>query len=209
MFAVGGTWEDFDADTLPALHDWYRAVGWQHTSDGCVLRPPYGNVDCSYTFENDLTRLLGELPIRGSFALEIADDEITTVTNRFNSRSADVWQTFHQWVADHHPDDVSRCTYTADTSFALWDVTSIELWEQYVDDFAASDEGYIARAESVYRGPRQAQRRVGDRRYRARRLSRDDGSGLQLTPHDDQDVQAYEEACAAHRGRGARPSCGQ
>jgi hypothetical protein len=193
LFAVGGTWEDFDAGTLPALHDWYRAVGWQHSSTGCVLRPPYGNVGCSYTFENDLTRFLGEVPIGGLFALEIADGEITTVTNRFNPRHADVWQTFLQWVADHHPDDVERM-YTADTSFALWDASSVELWDQYVDDFTASDEGYVARAESICTA---AHARLNDELETAGieldASAEDDGSGLQLTPHDDQDVQAYEE----------------
>ena len=34
-FAADGTWEGFAVATLPALHDWYRAVGWEHHNEGC------------------------------------------------------------------------------------------------------------------------------------------------------------------------------
>ena len=39
-FAADGTWEGFAVATLPALHDWYRAVGWSTTTRfaRCVRR---------------------------------------------------------------------------------------------------------------------------------------------------------------------------
>ena len=193
-FAADGTWEGFAVATLPALHDWYRAVGWEHHNEVCALRPTLGNIGCSYTFENDLTRFLGDGPLGGSFALDIADGEVTTATNRYNPRHDDNWQTFHQWVEDNHPDDIEQM-YTADTSFALWDPTSIELWARYVDDFVASADGYIARAESICAA---AHARLNDELESAGieldASPEDDGSGLQLIPHDEEDLQAYEEA---------------
>ena len=46
------------------------------------------------------------------------------------------------------PTTSSRCTPPT-PAFAMWDPTSIELWARYVDDFVASADGYIARAESI------------------------------------------------------------
>ena len=193
-FAADGMWEGFEAATLPALHDWYRAVGWEHHNEGCALRPTLGDIGCSYTFENELTRFLGDDPLGGSFALDIADGEVTTATNRFNPRHDDVWQTFHQWVVDNHPDDIERM-YAADTAFALWDPTSIELWARYVDEFVASADGYIARTEWISAAAHaRLNHELESAGIELDASPEDDGSGLQLIPHDDEDLQAYEDA---------------
>jgi hypothetical protein len=194
LFAADGTWEGFAADTLPALHDWYRAVGGVYQSGGCELRPVVQQIGCSYTWENDLTRFLGADPETESFALDIADGEITTVRDTYDSHEDEAWQLFHTWIADNHGDDVERM-YTADSRFARWDATSIDLWARYLDDFVASTEGYIARSESICTA---AHARFNDELAAAgieMELSpEDDGSGLQLVPSNDDDRQAFEDA---------------
>jgi hypothetical protein len=132
--ADNGTWEDLDAGQLPALHDWYRSVGAEYVSDGCRLRPAMGDVECLYSVDNDLTRFLGTGPIANRFVVESADGAITSVNDVPNEQLDEVWQTFADWIADNHPEDVERM-YTEDTLVPLLDATSIELWEQYVDEF--------------------------------------------------------------------------
>jgi hypothetical protein len=188
-----GTWEDFEAEMLPRLHDWYRAVGWEYQSEGCAAQTVMGTVGCAYTFENELTRFFGADPVTRSFQLSIVDGEIARVRDGYNPRLDDAWQRFLRWVERHHPHDVQRM-YTADTGFARWDTNSIALWERYLDEFVASVEGYSARAESICTA---AHARLNDEVEAAGIdlvASPDDGSGLQLIPSNEVDVQAYEEA---------------
>jgi hypothetical protein len=194
LFATDGTWEGFDAGTLPDLHAWYLAVGGAYQSGGCELRPVMHQIGCSYTWENDLTRFLGADPETESFALDIADGEVTTVRDTYDSHEDETWQLFHTWIADNHGDDVARM-YSADSRFAKWDANSIDLWARHLDDFVGSGEGYVARADSICTA---AHARFNDELAAAgiemEQSPEDDGSGLQLVPSNDGDLQAFEDA---------------
>ncbi len=108
LFTADGTWDDVSAEQLPALHDWLRAVGAEYVSDGCRLRPAMGDAECTYSVENDLTQALDTGPIANSFVVESADGAISAVNDVPNERLDEVWQTFADWVADNHPDDVEH-----------------------------------------------------------------------------------------------------
>ena len=193
LLATGGTWEGFGADTLGGVHDWHRAVGAAFQNEECVQRPVLQQVGCSYTLENDLSRFLGADPAAESFAFDINAGEKMTVRDTYDAREDDAWDTFHQWVTDHHPADVERM-YSADAGFAKWDATSIELWERHLADFIASSDGYIARTESICTA---AHTRFNDEMEAAgidmEPSPDDDGSGLQLIPSNAEDIPAAEE----------------
>jgi Tol biopolymer transport system component len=148
LFTSDGTWEGVPAEQLPALHDWLRAVGAEYVSDGCRLRPAMGDAECTYSVENDLTRFLDTGPIANSFVVEVADGAIDSVDDVPNEQLDEVWQTFADWMADNHPDDVESM-YTEGTLLALLNATSIELWEQYVGEFVDAATAEITSTETT------------------------------------------------------------
>jgi hypothetical protein len=193
LLGADGTWEGFGADAIGGVHDWYRAVGAEYQTEGCVQRPVLQQVGCPYALEDDLRRFFGADPATESCAFDIAAGEIATVRDTYDLREDDAWSTFRQWVADHHPGDIEQM-YTADSRFARWDPNSIDLWERHLDDFIASSDGYIARAESICT--------AAHARFNADMEAAgidmdpspdDDGSGLQLVPSNAEDVPAAED----------------
>jgi hypothetical protein len=148
LLGADGTWEGFGAEALGGVHDWHRAVGASFGTEQCVLRPVVQQVGCSYTVENDLSQFIGSDPASESFAFDIAAGKVAAVRDSYDAGEDGAWESFHQWVADHHPGDLDRM-YTVDSRFARWDASSIELWEQHLDEFISSSDGYIARAASI------------------------------------------------------------
>jgi hypothetical protein len=136
-----------DVAALPALHDWFRAVGWEFHRGPCRLvdpfRPDGGTVACNYTYENDLTRAVGRAPVTELFALDVVDDQVWTISGRMFDADADLWQMFSDWVRSEHPDDFAAM-YDANTAppNPRLDAASIALWERHVDDFVSSPEAH-------------------------------------------------------------------
>ncbi len=136
-------------ETLPALHDWYRAVGWQYQDDGCEVMSPE-RVLCNYSAQNDLTRAFGSGPLAGSFVLDIdGGGTVESAIGDFNIAAyKDIWDGFINWVREHHPDDFDRM-YTTAASYARVDPISIGLWERHTGEFVESGGAYIARARAI------------------------------------------------------------
>jgi hypothetical protein len=171
LFNPGGTYGAgvTDPEGFAALHDWYRAVGWEFQNMGC--RPddaatPNGQVvvGCSFTAENDLGRALDWPLVRDGFNLVIDDGRIDLAWEFFGFDAyRDLWFTFKDWVAANHPSDLERMflhptqgwpgvrtstmmpPFEALNAYPLFDESSIALWEQYTDEFVASSEA-VARA---------------------------------------------------------------
>lgn len=133
--------------TIPALHDWYRAVGQEFQNEGCEVLTDqvvtFLRVGCAYTFDNKLTRALGGEPVAEQSVLYIGGGKIHRYigtgpfymgTGPFSETFVD---TFAEWVLINHPDDFERM-YLDGRSSPLLDPTSIALWEQYTDEFTAS-----------------------------------------------------------------------
>jgi hypothetical protein len=138
LFAADGTWEDVPAERLPELHDWLSAVGAAYMSDGCRVRPAMADVECTYTVENDVTRVLGTGPIANRFVVEVAEGAILSVNDMPNEELDELWQTFADWVAENHPDDVEQM-FVAGSTTARLEPASIELWRSHVEEFVAAE----------------------------------------------------------------------
>jgi hypothetical protein len=133
--------------TIPALHDWYRAVGQEFHNGGCQLLTQavltFQRVGCTYTFENKLMRALGGEPVAERSVLYVGGGKIHRYigTGPFYMGSGPFSETFvgtlAEWVLINHPDDFERM-YLDGRSSPLLDATSIALWEQYTDEFTAS-----------------------------------------------------------------------
>ena len=111
----------------------------------------------------------------------------------YDAREDGGWETFHQWVADHHPADVERM-YTADPGLPSGMRPRSSSGNSISHDFIASSDGYIARAESICTA---AHTRFNDEMEAAgidmEPSPDDDGSGLQLIPSNAEDIPAAEE----------------
>jgi hypothetical protein len=128
-----------------------RAVGAEYVSDGCRLRPAKADAECTYSVENHLTQVLDTGPIANSFVVEVVYGAIDSVNDVPNEQLDEVWQTFADWVADNHPDDVERM-FTEGTLLPLLDATSIELWEQYVGEFVDDATAEITSTDNTSEG---------------------------------------------------------
>jgi hypothetical protein len=141
------------------LHRWFRAVKYEFREATCRLssRDPRGwrdsdpflapdegrDVLCAFTFENELTRVLGREPVAGAMLLPIDDrDEkwgvATAVDWLHFATTADVWHQFGEWVAETHPEDYDVMFF--DPLRPHLDSNSITLWEQHVAEFATAAE---------------------------------------------------------------------
>ncbi len=148
LLAPDAFFDAWTAQTLPALDDWYRAVGWDYRNEGCEVISA-GRVWCDYTVENDLTRAFDHEPIAGSFALVIDGGAVTSVRDDVNTGAyRDIWTAFAEWVRERHPDDVDDM-YTFAAGYPRVDPVSIALWTNYSREFVDSGAAYIARARTV------------------------------------------------------------
>ena len=143
-----GSFDAWTAQTLPALDDWYRAMGWQYRAEGCAVMSPE-SVSCQYTVENDLTRAFGRGPVTGTMFLDIDGGTVSSVIDDLNIAAyEDIWKAFANWVRTYHPDDVDRM-YAFAAGHALVDPTSIALWSRHAGEFVDSGGAYLARARAI------------------------------------------------------------
>jgi hypothetical protein len=148
LLSTDGSFDAWTAETLPALGEWYRAMGWQYRADGCEVMSPE-RVSCGYTVENDLTRAFGRGPVAGSLFLDIEGGAVSSVIDDFNIAGyEDIWKAFAHWVRTHHPDDVDRM-YAFVAGHALVDPASIALWSRHAGEFVESGGAYLARASAI------------------------------------------------------------
>jgi hypothetical protein len=129
---------------FPAIHDWYLAVGQEFQSKGCKPQT-VGTVACTYTVQNELSRILGREPATSRVVLVVADGKIESVSG-FPIEYVDgsgihggdwpdeLWGMFREWILINHPDDY-RFMYVSGSRFGS---TSIALWERYTDELTES-----------------------------------------------------------------------
>jgi hypothetical protein len=130
---VGFEWWDFRA----AAGEQFLSQGCHEVSngDGGVL------VDCGWTFDNAVMRVLGLEPATGQVSLLIADGHVKSLVDsswsdggRYEARA-----TFNAWLEDNHPNDVATMMELIDSE-PLLNSASIALWQQYTDEFVAEME---------------------------------------------------------------------
>jgi len=154
MFNADGTFEGWlvGPDQIPALHDWFRAVGWTFQDRGCALATEPGQVDCAYTMEDDLLRALGRPSATGSLVLGIDSGEIQDLSDVLGRGYLDTWETFIEWLERGHPDDFAAMFYP-DGFNPLLEPASIALWESYTDD--ESLNSFVSDAQQSLESRRQ------------------------------------------------------
>lgn len=158
VFTPGATFDAFPVSELPGRHAWYRAVGWEYRSTGCEVTTSSrgtgrGTATCGYSFENDLTRVLGREALTGSFLLLVVDGKVARATDLFPIPAyEDVWESFLAWVTDRNADDAGRM-FVDDATRPRWDAASIALWERYVDEYVAAAAPYVARNAAICAAP--------------------------------------------------------
>lgn len=133
--------EGFGLADYNAVWAWYRAIGWDWHSSGCEQSAPPTDrgalVQCSYDFENDMSRAMAHPRVTGEVSILVADGEITNLVSYLDiNQFSDVWETFLTWISENHPDDVDTMYVPGGTNPRL-DDESIALWAERVDEFAA------------------------------------------------------------------------
>ena len=136
MFAEDGTFEGWlvGPDQLPALHDFFRALGWTFSDADCRSASDSREIQCNYTGQDDLLTALGRGPATGSLLLEISDGKITRLVDQLNFDTyIPTWDTFFYWLQANHADDIAVMFYPDQFNPRL-DPAAIALWERYTDD---------------------------------------------------------------------------
>jgi hypothetical protein len=152
MFAADGTFEGWmvGPDQMPALHDFFRAVGWTFTNAGCRRA---GQIQCDYAMQDDLLTALGRGPATGTLIVEITDGKISRLVDQLNFDTyVPTWDTFFDWLRRNHPDDIAVMFYPDNFNPRL-DPTAIALWERFTD--GASLAAFAADAEQTEQSRQQ------------------------------------------------------
>ena len=121
--------------------EFFQAVDWRETVEQCVetTSGPRSEVTCTYTFENAWTGAIGVEPITGSFDFIIADGLIVDLTHNFNLDDfGPVWSAVEDWLLGNHRDDAVNVMYNAGRTHSQKTPESLALWEQYTQEFVAS-----------------------------------------------------------------------
>jgi hypothetical protein len=146
--ALGG-WELLDVAALPAVHDWFRALGWEFRREPCRVVahawpeiPDSATFACRYTYENDLTRAVGRAPVPGKFVFNVVDDKVARFNGGMFHLDADIWQLFSDWLRSEHPDDFAAMYYPTAPPAPRLDQASIALWDRHVEEFVNSPEAH-------------------------------------------------------------------
>ncbi len=156
LFGAVGTFENsmhLEPEMLSALHDWYRALGWEFGNQACITMDTEGGdgstARCQFTFENDVTRALGWAPLTDEFQFEIVGGEITNARFGFTYAYGyrHIWHVFRSWVVRNHPEDISEMYVQYLYSYPLLDQASTALWERYTEEFLDSAEALAAVGE--------------------------------------------------------------
>lgn len=97
------------AHTLEGQLDWYEAVDWQWTLEGCVMRDNRV-VECTVTGSNAWSDALGLEPVSGDYLVQFDEGGIVAVRNgvrSFASQGDWGFGEFAEWVRSNHPDDAA------------------------------------------------------------------------------------------------------
>lgn len=117
------------AATLEGQFDWYDAVGWQWTLEGCeeAMRGP---VLCTVKASNAWSDALGVDPVEGTFEMWFSEDGISAITDE-DEQFIDKWSPlvfgeFANWVATNHPADADvMFDFSADVNGEILDLYRI------------------------------------------------------------------------------------
>lgn len=129
---------------------WSEAAGFDHRPETCEqpIAADETVVDCSVVIESLWADALGaEIGQTDAYRLRVVDGAIQSVVVRAENSPApmtEVWDTFHEWVAENHPDALA-VMHTESAGEPVLDTVSltdesIERWQEMTDLFVAATE---------------------------------------------------------------------
>jgi hypothetical protein len=125
----------------PLYFDWLRASDWRWNVGVCAEKSTGEGgtlVHCDYVSENDWTRALSHAPVSGFIEILVSDGDITGLIHSGEiEQFDDVWDTVTEWIALNHPEAVDQ-VLSPGLRRPILDANSVALWEQYTEEFAAS-----------------------------------------------------------------------
>ena len=146
---------EYEPEMLPALRDWYLAVG-QHYQNVRCHSVAKSLAFCDYTFENKLTQAFGLEPSKGYLEFFVEAGAVEHVKDLFGFGAAPgydvIWDLFVEWVKIRADGNFERM-YNSDAGHPILDLASIGLWERHTAEFAASGPA-IAKAQAICRASR-------------------------------------------------------
>jgi hypothetical protein len=130
------------ASTLAGQFDWYEAVGWEWTLEGCV-EGDAGSVECTATASNAWSEALDVDPVTGTFVVQFSEDGITGVVDEgesfLNQWSPMVFEVFAGWVERNHPEDAEvMFNFEVDVNPEI-----LKLYEVNTDRFVKAQQGGV------------------------------------------------------------------
>jgi hypothetical protein len=148
VLAPDAVFDGWTPETLPALGDWFQALGWNYHNEGCRALAA-DKVWCAYTVENVLTRAFGEGSVASSFVLTVDGDTVASVADNLNvGPYRDIAIAFGNWVNAQHASDISQM-YTIGVGYPRVDPIATGLWKTYSRLFIDSGDAYVARARLI------------------------------------------------------------
>jgi hypothetical protein len=152
MYALEDQELMWNPDLWPAVTDLNRALGFEYTNVHCEELAPISyagrkatRVECSWSLEQDLTKVLGLAATDGTYSVYVDDEEIVRAVETWPASSSmdESFDEFRSWLQQNHPDayrtmysdlvDARETPYAND--YAAIGPESLELWDRYVDEF--------------------------------------------------------------------------
>ena len=130
---------------------WSEAAGFVHRPETCEqpIAADESVVECSVAIESLWADALGaEIGQTDAYRLRVVDGAIQSVVVRAENSPApmkEVWNTFHEWVAENHPDALAVMHTESGVDDPVLETVSltdesIERWEEMTDLFVAATE---------------------------------------------------------------------
>ena len=142
--AVAMSWDS--PEGLRGDAAWREAAGWTELRDPCQIGDSSGNrvdIRCDYRLRALGSERLGRGPYGDNYwSLHVQDGQIVFARNEFtytsNGFSGEMWEPFAAFVQSTYPGDADLM-YNADRSASKHGPQSVQLWEQHIDDYVASE----------------------------------------------------------------------
>jgi hypothetical protein len=127
-------------EELPLLISLYEAQGYEQMLGECEVSGTSAlgtTVRCPYTFHIFGSDEIGRGPFRGSeWEITVEDGSITRAVQAWDIErfSPQMWEPFHDWVAETYPEDVDVMYVAGGSNFAVSE-ESVRLWDRNVDRY--------------------------------------------------------------------------
>lgn len=144
LMAPDGLYDGEEPSMIPGWFDYDRAIGSVYSFEECVETSsgPDGTVvECPILQEDDRTRALLLEPSPGRYEFLVEEGQIRSADSYLDNGGdyARAWQAFDVWLRENQNLDLTTMYIMAGVPERSPE--ALVLWEQYVDEFVASQGG--------------------------------------------------------------------